>query len=122
MLFEVINFFRETTVTNLLTRKKRRFAWVKLTARNGFELILCPGRQPSLVMRVPKMKCTLFYVSNTFISNIKLKLAENQAEATQHQEAEFMLSESYSLCSSTLSFKNKRRYSKKNVHKQVCLF
>ena len=33
------------------------------------------------------VKCwikTLFYIKNTFISNVKLKLVENQANAKQH--------------------------------------
>ena len=59
---------------------------------------------------------TLFYIINT-----RLKLAKNQAKAKQHPEAEFFLSENYSLSSFTLSSENKRRYSK-NVQKQVCLF
>ena len=47
------------------------------------------------------------------ISNARLKLAENQAKTKQHPEAELLLFENYSLSSSTLSFKNNRRYSKK---------
>ena len=47
-----------------------------------------------------------------FISNTKQKLAKNQAKDKQHLEAELLLSENYSLCSSTLSSKNNRRYSK----------
>ena len=55
----------------------------------------------------------LFFISNTFINNIKLKLAKNQAKAKQHTEAELLLFENYSLLSSKLSSKNSRRYSKK---------
>ena len=31
---------------------------------------------------------TRFFISNTFISNAKIKLAKNQANAKQHPEAE----------------------------------
>ena len=55
----------------------------------------------------------LFFVSNTFINNAKLKLGKNQAKAKQHPEAELLLFENYSLLSSKLSSKNSRRYSKK---------
>ena len=56
---------------------------------------------------------TRFFISNTFISNARLKLAKNQAKAKQHPEAELLLFENYSLLSSKLSSKNSRRYSKK---------
>ena len=55
----------------------------------------------------------LFFISNTFINNAKLKLAKQQAKAKQHLEAEPLLFENYSLLSSKLSSKNSRRYSKK---------
>ena len=42
-----------------------------------------------------------FFISKTFISNIKLKLAKNKAKAKQHTEAELLLFENYSLSSST---------------------
>ena len=45
-----------------------------------------------------------------FYKQCQLKLAKNQAKAKQHAAAEFLLFENYSLCSSTLSFKNNRRY------------
>ena len=47
------------------------------------------------------------------ISNTRLKLAKNQAKPKQNPETEFMLSENYSLCASTLSSKSNRIYSKK---------
>ena len=50
----------------------------------------------------------LFFVSNTFINNAKLKLGKNQAKAKQHPEAELFLFENYSLLSSKLSSKNSR--------------
>ena len=62
------------------------------------------------------------FVSNTFISNARLKLAKNQATAKQHPEAELSLLIYYSLSSSTLSSKNNRRYSKKICKNQMGLF
>ena len=32
--------------------------------------------------------CTLSFKSNTFIGNVRLKLAKNQADAKQHSETE----------------------------------
>ena len=46
-------------------------------------------------------------------------MAKTQVKAKQHSEAELLLNEIYSLSSSTLSSKNKRRYSKK-WNKWVC--
>ena len=55
-----------------------------------------------------------FFISNTFISNGRLKLAKKkQAKAKQHVEAEFLLLENYVHSSSTLSSKDNKRYSKK---------
>ena len=54
-----------------------------------------------------------FFISNTFISNARLKLAENQANAKQQPEAELLLFENYSHSLSTLSSKNNRIYSEK---------
>ena len=54
-----------------------------------------------------------FFISNTFISNARLKSAKNQANAKQHPEAELFLFENYSHFLSTLSSKNNRTYSKK---------
>ena len=44
-----------------------------------------------------------------------MKLDKNQAKAKQHPEAELLLFENYSLSSSTLSSKNRRKYSKKST-------
>ena len=38
---------------------------------------------------------TFFFISNTFISNARLKLAQNQTNAKQHPEAELLLYENY---------------------------
>ena len=58
-------------------------------------------------------------MSNTFISNTRLKLVKNRAKAKQHAEAELLLLENYVVSSSTLSSKDSRRYSKKMCKKQV---
>ena len=55
---------------------------------------------------------TLFFISNTFISNARLKLAKNQANAKQHPEAELLLFENCSHSLSALLSKN-NTYSKK---------
>ena len=47
----------------------------------------------------------LFYISNTFISNITLKLVKSQAKAKQHSEAELLQLENYSLSSSRFPLK-----------------
>ena len=41
-----------------------------------------------------------FYISNTFISNTRLKLAKNQANAKRYPETEHLLFENYSHSSS----------------------
>ena len=52
-------------------------------------------------------------MSNIFISNARLKLPKNQAKTKQHPEVELLLFENYLLSSSTLSYKNNKRYSEK---------
>ena len=64
---------------------------------------------------------TLF-ISNTFISNARSKMAKNKAKFKQHPEAELSLIENYLLSSFPLSSKNNSRYSKKHTKKQVSLF
>ena len=54
-----------------------------------------------------------FFISNTFISNVRLKLAKNQVIAKQHPEIELLLFENYLHSSSMLSFKNNRTFSKR---------
>ena len=54
-----------------------------------------------------------FYKQHFFISNARVKLAKNQEKAKQYPEAEFLLFESYSVPSSTLSSKNNREHCKK---------
>ena len=60
------------------------------------------------------------FLSNTFISNARLKLANNQANAKQHPLAELLLFENYSLSSSTLSSKNIGDILKCTRNKCVC--
>ena len=56
---------------------------------------------------------SFFRISNTFISNRRLKLAKNQAKAKQHPEIELLLFENYSLSSYILSSKTNLRHRKK---------
>ena len=51
-----------------------------------------------------------FFVSNTFISNARLQLAKNQANAKQNPEVEILLFENYSGFSSTLSSRYNKTY------------
>ena len=52
-----------------------------------------------------------FFISNTFISNARLKLTKYKANAKQDHEAELLVFENYSHSSSTLSFKNNMTHS-----------
>ena len=63
------------------------------------------------------------FISNTSISNARLKLAKNRANAKQHPEAEAFLFEIYSHFSPMLSSKtNNRAHSKKQAkNKCVCI-
>ena len=54
-----------------------------------------------------------FFISITFTSNTRLKLAKNQANAKQYLEAELLLFENHSHSSSILLSKNNSTYSKK---------
>ena len=53
-----------------------------------------------------------FFIHNTFISNARLKLAKNQANAKQHPEVQLLLLDIYADSSHTLSSRNNGRYSK----------
>ena len=63
-------------------------------------------------------------ISNTFISNARLKLAKNKPNAKKHTEAELLLYENYLHYSSILSSKNNSSYSnsKKQAKEQMCLY
>ena len=67
------------------------------------------------------MRYTLFFISNIFISNARLKFVKNQTKAKQHPQAELLLFKNYSLFPSTLSSKNNRRYSEKYA-KNECVW
>ena len=58
-----------------------------------------------------------FFISNSYVSNTRLKLAKNQANAKQHPETELLLFENYSHS----SCKNNKTYSRKLAKEQVCL-
>ena len=64
---------------------------------------------------------TLFFISKTFISKVRLKLEKNQANSKQHPEADLLLFENYSLPLSTLSPKNNKNYFKK-MSKRTIVF
>ena len=56
---------------------------------------------------------SFFYISNTFISNTRLKLAKNQVKAGQHLQAEL----SSFMLSSKINMKYSEKYAK---NKSVC--
>ena len=79
------------------------------------KMIVCMSALRRILM---KEYCVLtelhaFFISNTFISNARLKLAKDQANIKQHLKAELLLFENYSHSSSTLSFENNRTCSKR---------
>ena len=65
---------------------------------------------------------TRFFISNTFISNARLKLANNQSNAKQHPEVKLLLFENYFFSSPMLLSKNIRTFSKKQAKEEVCLY
>ena len=58
----------------------------------------------------------VFFISNTFKSNTRLRLTKNQANAKHHPEAELLTSENHWHSSTTLSSNNNKQ---KNKH--VCI-
>ena len=66
------------------------------------------------------LKLHAFFISNTFISHVSLKLPKNQANGKQHPDAE-LLFENYSHSSSLLLSKN-RIYSKNRAKEHLCLY
>ena len=63
-----------------------------------------------------------FFMSSTFISNVRLKSAKHQANAKQHPETELLLFENVSHFSFTLSFRNNGTYPKnKQKNKYICI-
>ena len=87
--------------------------------KNNFLKLYKPIRVWLWLVAVTK-HTDFFFVNNTFISNIRLKLAKNQAKAKQHAKTELLLFENYLLSSSTLSSKSNKAYSKKCANKCVC--
>ena len=65
----------------------------------------------------------VFIISNTFKSNARLKLVENQVNAKPHSEAERLIAENYSYSSSTLYSNNKQKNVLKNKQKSknICI-
>ena len=61
-----------------------------------------------------------FFISNTFISKTRLKLAKNQANAKHHPDAELLTCQNYSHSLSTLSTKT-IGYILKNKQKNKCV-
>ena len=59
------------------------------------------------------MSCLhVFFISSTYKQR-QAEIGKKLGKAKQHPEAEYSPFDNYSLSSSTLSFKNNRRYSKK---------
>ena len=53
-----------------------------------------------------------FFINNSFITKVRLKLVKIQVNAKQHPEADFLLFENYSHSSSMMSSKNNKIFSK----------
>ena len=81
-------------------------------------LLVCLGSQSLLYF----LQLHASLISNTFISNARLKVAKNQANTKKHPEAELLLFENYSHSSSTLSSKNNRTCFIKKAKQQRCLY
>ena len=79
----------------------------------------CISCYERLKIAVFKIDTHAFFISNTFISNNRLKLAKNQANAKQHPETEFLLFENYSRSLYTSSFRN-NGINSKNKPKNKC--
>ena len=92
-------------VTTIFSVKRENHKLCKVKNKN----LLTTG----IVHREVKIYTRFFLISNTFISNVRLKLTK----ARQHPEAELLLFENYLLSSFLLSFKNNKRYSKKRTKK-----
>ena len=67
------------------------------------------------------MPALIFFISDSFISNTRLKLAKDQGKTKQYAETELLIFENHTLSSFMLSFKTSMRYSKKFAkNKCVC--
>ena len=108
------NFQTENSCDHKYSRLKSKMELlIKKTRIAMTELIKSSGTS---------MELRAFFISNTFISNTRLKFAKKRAKSKQHPQAELLLFENHSLSSSMLSSKNSRVYSKKCAKNQVCLF
>ena len=76
---------------------------------SSYDLLFCINYKPKH-RAVHDMHA--FLKSNTFMSNVRLKLGKNQANVKQHHGAELLLFENYLHSSSTSLSKNNRAYSK----------
>ena len=69
-----------------------------LSIFNIFKYWLCIKRKLNLTaVNTRLLLYTLYLISNTFISNARLKMAKTQENAKQHPEAELLLFENYSI-------------------------
>ena len=111
-----IFIIRKSTLSNI----QNLFSFIQFHICSDW---LCLFNRKSLYTPFFYKQYTLFFISNTSISNARLKLAENRANAKQHPEAEVFLFEIYSHFSPMLSSKtNNRTHSKKQAKEQVCLY
>ena len=84
------------------------------------KVFLCYYASKTCSQTLPRLHA--FFISSTFISNARMKLAKNQANAKHQHEAELLLFESYSHSSSTLSSKIIGQILKnKQKNKCVCI-
>ena len=104
---------------NQLVCKRTLTYWLSACLRNNWLWV----RMPLLSLNLGFNVVTSFsYRSNTFISNTRLKLVKNQANAKQNPEVELLLFKNYSRSWSTLSFKNNSKFSKnKQRNKCICI-
>ena len=85
----------------------------KLCKTSHIILLLTERRLDITVIHNGQNEIHDFFISFTFISNSRLKLAKHQVNAKKHLAAELLLFKNYSYSSSTLSSKNNRTYSEK---------
>ena len=66
-----------------------------------------------------KIEYKVFFTSNPFIGNVRLKSAKNQTNVKQHREAELLLFQNYTFF---IHAENNRTYSKQMSKQQMCLY